>query len=118
MRSRLVADLKTLEALGPWLQSELAAQELARLKEVAEEKRRAALPVPDVDTIIMYLTKGGRVTTGGGRYSETFFWQDGRLQCEVRDEGYTNVYDSTKEELAEQIKNSPDPFRKAVGILK
>lgn len=117
MRSAIVTNLKESKTLGKWLKAALAAQDQATRAEAAERLRQAALPVPGVDEILSLLASGRRIAVGGGRYSETFFCENGRLRCETEDEGHIDVRDTTREELQAQITTHPDVFRRATDIL-
>jgi hypothetical protein len=101
-------------AIGTFVAQALEAQRLAQEADAAEEKRKAALPLPDYDEVLALLRAGGRVVAGGGRYSTEFFW-DTRLRCEIFDEGLTMQQDATEDDLRAQIKYHPESFREALA---
>jgi hypothetical protein len=113
MRSQPVSSPDGLRTLAAWLRPQLAAQRKAADAEAAEEARKKALPVPKLEAVLSLLRSGKRMSTGGGRYYETFFVSEGKLRCEVFDEGYSDVRDATEEELRSSIEQYPDRFRAA-----
>jgi hypothetical protein len=100
--------------LVPWLEEMIPLQQQALDDAEAEKRRKAALPVPDVDAVIALLRAGERIRVSGGRYHETYFW-DGRLSCAVFDEGDSYERDATEAELRRNIEAYPDVFRSALA---
>lgn len=105
-----------LDAFPAWLGPRLERQRVALDAAEAEARRRAALPLPEVDAVIELLKSGARVVTSGARYHETFFW-DGGLRVEIFDEGDVDIREATKARLREAIGYYPDAFREALGQL-
>jgi hypothetical protein len=108
---RTVDDRSAIAALAAWLGPQIEKQHVARAAAEAESKRRAALPVPALDTVLARLRSGARISTGGGRWFETYFIEEGRLRREIFDEGLSDVGDATENELAKSISAHPDRFR-------
>jgi hypothetical protein len=101
--------------LGSWLEEQLGRQEHHLAAEEAEKRRKAALPLPDYDAVLAHLKSGRRITTTGGRYSETFFWDGDRLQRDIFDEGDSYVREGSEQDLRLHLRLYPDAFRKALG---
>lgn len=113
MRSNALKGGTDLEALARWVTAQLAEQAKANAARGAEEARIAALPIPSLATVVTALKAGKRIVVGGGRSSETYFWQDG-LKQESMDEGWYETRAIDDETLAGAIRLSPDPFRKSL----
>ena len=112
MRSRMLTTAAHLETLQFWLASQIVDQRKAEERRAAEEARRRALPLPDISEVMARLEAGEKLSTGGGRYSETYFVENGKLRCEVFDEGHCEVFDATRKQLQQSIEFHPDRFRK------
>jgi hypothetical protein len=114
LRSKSVNDPTKLATLCDWLESEVAEQKVALDEEEAEAKRIAALPVPEFEDVMTALKVGIRIRTGGGRYSRTYFLDEGVLGCDIFDEGDSYVATVTEKELRETIALYPQVFREAL----
>ena len=108
----IVKQRSDLDGLAAWLGPALAKQRTAREAAAAEEKRRAALPVPSLEEVLVRLRAGEKISTGGGRWFETYYVKDGELRREVFDEGATMDGGIREADLAKAIAASPDRFRK------
>lgn len=113
MRSQSCSSLESFAPLGPWLERELHEQANALAAEAAEKARRAALPVPSLREVLEALARGERFSVGGGRWSETYFIEAGKLRRTVFDEGHTETLAGTERELERTIGQYPDAFRKS-----
>jgi hypothetical protein len=111
LRSRMVSAPGDLQALAGWLPSQLVDQRAAEDAAAAEVKRKQALPLPELRVVLEALASGKRISTGGGRYYETFYVSGGKLLREVFDEGSTELYTATNAELERSIALYPDRFR-------
>lgn len=116
MRSQTVRDPTRLPALASWLETYVARQKVALDAAEAEQKRIAGLPLPEYERVLEALKLGIRIRIGGGRWSQTYFWQDDRLQCDIFDEGDTHVRDATEKELRDSIQYSAQAFREALRM--
>lgn len=111
MRSLRVTTQEDLKKISAWLEPQLAAQRAAAEKSAREEAYKKSLPVPELSDVLRLLQGGKRIQTGGGRYSETYFIEGMKLQCEIFDEGYTEIRDASKADLQRVIQLHPDSFR-------
>ncbi len=111
MKNHGASTPRSLSMLGPWIGPMLAEQAKAQAAAAVEDQREKALPVPSVEDVLARLRDGQRIQASGGRYHETFFMQGATLRCEVFDEGHTQVFDATVDELAGSIKAYPADFR-------
>jgi hypothetical protein len=114
MRSKTVNEPGKLATLGDWLESEVAEQKVALDAEEVEAKRIAALPIPAFEDVMTALKVGIRIRTGGGRYSRTYFLDEGVLRCDIFDEGDSYVENVSEKELRETIALYPEVFREAL----
>lgn len=112
MRSQALTTPSQLDKLPEWIAPHITAQRAAEAAAAADEERRRALPLPAVSEVMARLEAGERIATGGGRYFETFFIENGKLRREIFDEGYSEVVDATQQQLQESITLLPDRFRK------
>lgn len=111
MRSQSVASPSDSRALAAWIPQQLADQQKAAAAEAAEKARKKALPVPDLEAVLAALRSGKRISTGGGRYFETYFMSEGRLGRQIFDEGYEEAREITTQDLRRAIQSHPDAFR-------
>jgi hypothetical protein len=109
-----VARRAQLPELASWLRPRIEQQRAARIAAEAEAARRAALPPPDFAAVLELLHSGARVSTGGGRWHETYYVKDGRLCRDVFDEGITDELGASEGELRKAIATHPDAFRDAL----
>lgn len=116
MRSQTVREPSKLADLASWLETYVARQKVALDAAEAEAKRIAALPLPELEHVLSALKMGIRIRIGGGRWSQTYFWQDDALQCDVFDEGDSYVRSATREQLRDSIKYDPQAFRDALRM--
>lgn len=112
MRANRVTTRAMLAELGPWLEVQLRAQDESLRAVAAELARVRALPLPTLDDLLSVLRSGKRIVVGGGRWSETYFWENERLRCSVFDEGFTEVIDATTTRLARCIELHADELRR------
>lgn len=112
MRSRTVSSQRELNTLPRWILPHIEDQRRAAETAAAEDARRRALPLPTLDEVMARLVAGEKISTGGGRYYETFFMEAGKLRREIFDEGFNEVLDTTPAQLQESIRILPDRFRK------
>lgn len=100
--------------LDSFLGNGLAAQATSIAAARAEAARKALLPLPDIAAVIAVLQRGVRITTSGGRYHETWFWEAG-LKIEIFDEGHLSVAPGTRADLHQAVLRHPDVFREALA---
>lgn len=112
MRSRVVSSAAQLGTLPAWVAPKIEEQRLAEAAAAAEEARRRALPLPDISEVMARLEAGEKISTGGGRYYETFFIENGKLRREICDEGFCEILDATQAQLQDSIRALPDRFRR------
>lgn len=112
MRSRTVSSENELSALPGWILPQIEDQRGAAKAAAAEEARRRALPLPTIEEVMARLVAGEKISTGGGRYYETFFIEAGKLRREIFDEGFRETLDATPAQLQDSIRALPDRFRK------
>ena len=112
MRSKTISSREGLAALPHWIAPQIDDQRRAEKLAEAEEARRRALPLPDINEVMARLTSGEKISTGGGRYYEIFFIEAGKLRREIFDEGFQEILDATRLELQDSIRALPDRFRK------
>lgn len=103
-----------LPDLASWVRPRIEEQRAARVAAEAEAARRAALPPPDFAAVLELLRSGARVSTGGGRWHETYYVKDGRIRRDVFDEGATDERGASEGDLRKAIARHPDPFRDAL----
>jgi hypothetical protein len=112
MRHKNISTSDALPTLPAWLAPQIDDQRRTEAAAAAEEARRRALPLPDISEVIARLEAGEKISTGGGRYYEIFFIEDGKLRREIFDEGFCEILDATQAQLQDSIRALPDRFRK------
>lgn len=103
MKSSSATNPRALAQLGPWIEPMLAEQTKALAAAAVAEQTKQARPLPRLEDVLALLRSGKRMSSGGGRYSQTYFMEGDVLRCDIFDEGHREVVDATVEELGKSI---------------
>lgn len=103
LRSLQVDSEEKLKYLPEWIVPQLAAQTKTSARLAEEEKKRAAIQPPPLETVLEALRGGKRVQLGVGRWYCTYFIDNGKLRREVFDEGLTTEEDAAEKDLTDSL---------------
>ncbi len=102
---------KILTDLSTWILPQLRAQAHRAVEIAAEEKAAAAIEPPTLAEAMAALQQGKRIQLGVGRWYKTYFLSEGKLRCEVFDEGAYDEYAATAEEFTDSLKANAQQAR-------